>query len=356
MGRKNHQALILSLCLLSACVKDKPQGSNTATPSDKSGVYVVCEGQFTVGNSSLYLYKPARDSVYGDLYLNANGQQLGDVFQSMTAIGDRFFLAINNSDKVVVVATEGFKTINSIAIPSPRYLLPVSNQKAYVSSLYHNKVYVINTATLTLADSITLPATNTEGMCLYGTDAYVAVWDTASQRIYKIDVATNRLTQSIPVAGYAPHNILVDREQMLWVLSGNQAQGKVSYWTRIDPSTGTILATYKFPAAAEPIKPVFNATKDTLYFIEANYYGGTSDNGVYRIGIHQASLPAQPFVATQRFQYYWALGIDPLTGYIYVGDPKGFNQKGTISIYRQDGAIVKSFNAGIGPGMFWFVE
>lgn len=356
MGRKSYKALIISCCLLASCVKDKPTAKNTSVPTDKSGVYIACEGQFTVGNASLYLYKPLPDSVFGDLYVNVNGQQLGDVLQSICRIGDKLFLVVNHSDKIIVVNSADLKTIGTIAIPSPRYVLPVSSDKAYVSSLYHNKVYIINTATLALTDSIAFPATNTEALCAYGTDVYAAAWDTVSGSIYKINTVAHTVTQAINIAGFAPHNILVDKEQMLWILSGNQVKGKRSYWTRIDPSTGNILASYQFPATAEPIKPVFNNSKDTLYFIEANYFGGTTDNGVYRMGIHDATLPSLPFVAAGQYQYFWALGIDPLTGYIYVGDPKGFNQKGSVGIYKQDGTLVKSFVTGIGPGMFLFVE
>lgn len=357
MGRKSNQVLILALCAMVSCVKDKPTAQNTVVPTDKSGVYVACEGQYTAGNATLYLYKPTQDSVYGDLYANTNNHQtLGDVFQSITPVDNRLFLAINHSDMVIALSAADLKTTGSITIPSPRYIVPVSSSKAFVCSLYHNKVYVINTSSLALTDSITLPATNTEGMYLYGTDVYVAVWDTTCHSIYKIDAATNQITQTININGYAPHSILADREQMLWVLSGNQAKGRQSYWTRIDPSTGNILASYAFPVAAEPIKPVFNNTRDTLYFIEANYYGGTTNNGIYRMGIHETSLPATAFVPTQRYQYYWALGIDPATGYIYVGDPKGFNQGGTVAVYKQNGTQVKSFNVGVGPGMFLFVE
>ncbi len=41
----------------------------------------MCEGNFGNGDATLYLYKPEKDSVYGDLYKSANNQPLGDVFQ-----------------------------------------------------------------------------------------------------------------------------------------------------------------------------------------------------------------------------------------------------------------------------------
>ena len=356
MRRKSCQALI-ALAMLAGCVKDKPATQSAVIPSGKAGVYVVCEGRLGYGEASLYLYKPKADSVYGDLFSAVNGQPLGDVFQSMCLVNSRLFMALNGgSDKVQVASVGDIKSAGNITIPQPRYILPVSADRAYVSSLYHNKVYVINTSSLQLLDSISIPSKNTEGMTLCNGDAYICAWDTASRNIYRVNTTSNTVVQTIQVAGSAPHDVLVDKEQMLWVLSGNQPRGKQAYWTRIDPSTGAILRSYAFPATAEPIKPVLSNTKDTLYFIEVNYNGGTSDNGIYRMDIHAATLPATPFIAAQQYQYFWSIGIDPATGFIYIGDPKGWQQKGNVTIYRPDATKLTSFTTGIGPATFLFVN
>ena len=357
MGRKNSQILILVLCcILAACKKDKPAPVNNTAPTGSGYVYVVCEGAFKSGNSSLYAYQPATKNVYGDVYQAANNQFLGDVFQSMTLINGNFFLCVNASTKVAVIDTHSYKLIANISIADPRYILPVTNTKAYLTSLYHNKVYIINTQSYTLADSIILPCKSTEGICGYNGDVFIATWpDSTSNSIYRVDGTTNKITQTIQVAGYAPKEVLLDKEQTLWVLAGDGLQiGKIATLTRLDPSTGNILASYQFPPNAEPIKPVFNPTKDTLYFIEANQFGGTDNNGIYRMGIHDAALPAQPLIAARTLQYFWALGIDPATGHIYVGDPKGFIQNGDVHVYTQNGTAIDSFAVGIGPGQFYF--
>ena len=72
------------------------------------------------------------------------------------------------------------------------------------------------------------------------------------------------------------------------------------------------------------------------------------------MGIHDAALPAQPLIAARALQYFWALGIDPATGHIYVGDPKGFIQNGDVHIYTQNGTAIDSFAVGLGPGHFYF--
>jgi YVTN family beta-propeller protein len=355
MGAKANKALIFLLCcLLASCVKDKP-GDNTALLPDATGnVYVVCEGAFGFGNSSLYAWQSPTDSIYGDLYQAANKQPLGDVFQSMQRIGDKLFLCINNSDKVVVINAANWSAIATINIPKPRYILPVSATKAYVSTLYSNKVYIINPQTYAVTGTIQLPRMNPEGMCRYNDAAFICTWDTASNNIYKVDVNTDQVIQEIKVGGYAPQAALLDKDQMLWVLSGNQQKGKTAALSYIDPSTGSLIRSYQFCADADALKPAFNAKKDTLYFIEVNYNGGIANNGIYRMAIQETNLPATPFLAAQQYQYFWALGIDAGTNDIYVGDPKGFVQKGVVDVYRPDGQKARSFKTGVGPGQFYF--
>jgi DNA-binding beta-propeller fold protein YncE len=363
MGRKSYQALTLILCLVASCVKDKPAATPKPVLSGSGNVYVVCEGNFGYGDAALFVYEKAKDSVYGDLYKSINGQGLGDVFQSMTKIGDRFFLCVNNSDKVVAINSGDLSFAGGVNIFKPRYVLALSATKAYVTSEYQSKVYVINPQTIQVTDTFSINGKNTEGMCLYGNSAFICAWDTTCNEICKVDIGTNKIIQKIKVAGYAPQEALLDREQMLWVLSGNPnpapaPPGKGCVLTRIDPSTGDILASYAFPDYAAAIKPVFNPTRDTLYFIEfeSNFSGGTANNGIYRIGINDAALPAVPFIAAKGIQYFYGLGIDPATGLIYVGDPKGFGKKGSVYVYRQDGTQVRSFDVGDGPGHFYFDE
>jgi YVTN family beta-propeller protein len=258
----------------------------------------------------------------------------------MTRIGHYLLLVVNNSNNITIIADSTAQLITKIELPQPRFILPISNTKAYISSMYSNKLYVLDAAQLAITDTITLPSFNPENMVLYNNTVFCSSWDT--------------LVQTGTVAGFATQELLIDADQKLWVLSGDAPLGKPAMLTRIDPDTHTILYTYTFSADANPIKPVFNPTRDTLYFIEANFNGGTAYNGIYRMGIHNLALPAQPFIQATAYQYFYALGIDALTGNIYVGDPKGFTQKGSVSVYNPQANLLKQFTCGIGPGHFYF--
>lgn len=357
MDRKNSKTInllwLFVLFLLASCKKDKPE--TVSNPNKTGNVYVVCEGSLGNGNSSLNIYDAKAATVSGDMYSSSNtGQSLGDVFQSMQLIGDKFFLCINNSDKIIAVDKTTLKLSGTISVPKPRYILSITPSKAYVSTLFSNKVYIINPQTLQVTGSIDMPYKNPEGMFLQDTKAYIATWDTASNKIYKINTVTDAIEQEITVVGYAPQEILDDAFGRLWVLSGNVPKNKQAALTCLDPIANKIIKSFNFPEKADPIRPVFNNKKDRLYFIEVDYTGGTANNGIYVMSINDASLPSVPLIPAKQYQYYWALGIEPQTDNIYVGDPKGFIQKGTVYIYDTAGTQKTSFNVGLGPGHFYF--
>ncbi|HRO42390.1 MAG TPA: hypothetical protein PL009_06120 [Flavipsychrobacter sp.] len=354
MDRAYYQALMIVVFAVAfaSCNKDDKQAAPVITEGKKT--FIVCEGSYGNGNGRLDVYFSETDSLYENVYKNINGKNLGDVFQSMTWIGDKLYLAINNSDKIVVL-NKDLTLSTQIAVAKPRYILPINEHKAYVSSMYTNKVFVFDPASSTVTGSVELSAINTEGMLLHNQKLYVCPWDTASGKVYVINTMNDELEDSFEVAGRAPSEVLIDKEQKLWILSGNVAKGKPAFWTRVDPNTKHILRTYSFPANADPVKPLLNSAKDSIYFIEVNNFLGAEHNGIYRMSIHDNSLPSIPFIPAHAGQYFWALAIHP-NGDIYVGDPKGFTQKSSVMIYDTKGNLKKQFNTGVGVGHFYFSD
>lgn len=359
MGRTYFQNIISGILIVSiqsACVKDKPAEPDTKPPAaaEATGnVYTVCEGSLGNGNATLYMYNYKNSTDFGNVYESVNtGSKLGDVFQSMRRIGDKWCLCINNSDKVLVLDSAK-KQIGSINIPKPRYILPVSDTKAYVSTLFSNKVYIINPQSMSVSGTIDMPYQNPEFMVMRNNKAYISTWDTACGNIYTIDIATDKVQDVIAINNRAPHGMAVDKDGNLWVVSGNVYKGKPAAITQLDDKD-KVMKTFYFSAKSDVIKPVFNLAKDILYFIEVDYNGGTDNNGIYRMGINDTQLPQMPFVSAQKFQYFWALGIAPQSGNIYIGDPKGFIQKGAVLVFDANGKQVNNFTVGVGPSSFYF--
>lgn len=359
MGRayiQNIITFVLTVSLLSACVKDKPTVPYTPVQpvAGSTKLYIACEGSLSNGNSSLYLYNYIHNTEHGNIFEAANaGTKLGDVLQSVTRIGNRLFLCVNNSDKIVVLDTASHKQVGVINMPKPRYILRINDTKAYVSTLFSNKVYIINPEAMQVTGSIEMPYQNPEAMLLRNAKAYICTWDTACGNIYTVDVNTDKLEKTIPINNRAPHGMVIDKNNNLWVLSGNVNKGKRCAFTVIQPNDD-VLKTLYFSENVDAIKPVCNNVADMVYFIEVDYSGGTTNNGIYKLSITDNVLPSAALIPAKQYQYFWALAIEPKTDKIYVGDPKGFIQKGNVSVYGTDGKQLHSFSVGVGPGNFYF--
>ncbi len=358
MHRQIFQNIISLLCLgfvFFSCKKDKPNAVNTSLPKDSSAkVLIVCEGSLGNGNATLSVYQALKDSLFNDVYKNANGQDLGDVFQSINKINNQYFLCINNSDKIVVLDANNWKQKANINILKPRYILDIGNNKAYVGSLFNNKIYVLNTQTYTIEKEIIMPYQNTEGMILKNGIAYACCWDTACNKLYAINVITHSISDSIVLKGNAPQSMVIDKENQLWVMGGNVYKNKNAHLNRIDLSTQKVSQFFLFDKGVEALKPTLNLKADTLYFLEVNYGGSAPHNGVYRMSVSDKKLPSAAFISCQTNQYFWALGINPNDGHLYIGDPKGFVQKSSVYIYNQQAQLKSQFNVGLGVGSFYF--
>lgn len=358
MHRQIFQNIISLLCLgfvFFSCKKDKPNAVNTSLPKDSSAkVLIVCEGSLGNGNATLSVYQALKDSLFNDVYKNANGQDLGDVFQSINKINNQYFLCINNSDKIVVLDANNWKQKANINILKPRYILDIGNNKAYVGSLFNNKIYVLNTQTYTIEKEIIMPYQNTEGMILKNGIAYACCWDTACNKLYAINVITHSISDSIVLKGNAPQSMVIDKENQLWVMGGNVYKNKNAHLNRIDLSTQKVSQFFLFDKGVEALKPTLNLKADTLYFLEVNYGGSAPHNGVYRMSVSDKKLPSTAFIPCQTNQYFWALGINPNDGHLYIGDPKGFVQKSSVYIYNQQAQLKSQFNVGLGVGSFYF--
>lgn len=363
MDRKNSGAALKAVCLLSLLVwtgcKGKEPEPEPPPVIDGRSVLIGCEGLFgqsTVAGAAITLIKPETGEVTINAYKAANGEDLGDILQSITLADDRLLLCVNNSDKVVAVDKTSLRTLGSATVLKPRYALRITSNKTFISSLYSNKIYLLNQQNMQVTGEVAMPRDNPEVMLLRGNIAWVACWDTACRTLYGLSTATNAIVDSIALPGAAPQNLIEDAEGKIWVLSGNVFKKKAAHMVRIDPASKTVLADYTFAPNLDPLRLCTNVARDTLYFLEVDYNNNGPDpsGGAFRMGIHASALPQQAFVPALPRQYFYGLGIEPATGNVYLADPLGFGQQGEVRIYSPQGQLLKTFNTSVGPAHFYF--
>ncbi len=336
--------IIILFFLFLSCRKDKPELINqsfSSTAGDNT-VLVVNEGNFMFSNAALSLINLETDEVVEDVFKSSNNQNLGDVLQSIYEKNKFYFLVVNNSSKIEVIDKFSFKSKATITgLNSPRYMLSVSNNKAYVSDLYEKAIHIIDLNTLTKTGSISVNAWTEQMTYLYG-----KVFVTAPDReyLYIINAEKDILIDSILVQKNC-YSILQDKESNLWVLSiGNFSNNQSAKLYKINPINFQIINLYEFGVNDTPGSLKINGTSDTLYYL---------NKGVWALPIHQSLNNAQKIINLQNSNYY-GLGIHPQSGEIFVADALDYVQKGNVLRYNSKGEFIKSYKVGIIPSDFVF--
>lgn len=342
---KKFPYIFVLLLLMISCVKDKPQDiiQPQVQLTTAKKVYIINEGNFGSGNSSVSLYDTGNDAVIENFYQtqNTSSPTIGDVAQSLTKINGKFYLVVNNSGKIIV-CDDQFKKLTQITkLSSPRYILPITNQKAYVSDYNGNEISIIDLNSNTKIDSIPCPGF-TEEMVLIYNKAFVT--NIKRNYTYIINTINNTKTDSIDV-GKNAGSIVIDKNDKVWVLSsGDQTNNIPGKLSRINPINNQVEVSYSFNFSESPFHLSLNKTKDTLYFLSG---------GIYRMAISDNNLPSTEFIQKGTKTFY-GLGINPNDYTIYASDALDYNQKSNIYIYNSDGSPKKNFKAGLITNGFYF--
>ena len=205
--------------MFSACDKAPKTPDITVLPDSISGgVFIVNEGNFMNGNAELGFINNGLKQRFDNVFVSANKRNLGDVFQSMSIINDQAYLVINSSGKIEIINPKTFKSIGTISgLRSPRYIVKVGNNKAYVSDLYDNNIFVIDLQSNQIIKKIPVKGWTEEMLSLNG---YTYVTNVRSSKIMVIDEFTDEIIDSI-ITPFAPKNILKDADNRIWILCGD---------------------------------------------------------------------------------------------------------------------------------------
>lgn len=341
---------ILLIISLLSCKKDDlgPQCINCSEDnieSETADVLILNEGNFGWGNGSISYYQPQTQVVSNNVCQQANNNvPLGDVVQSAYQFNNKIYVVANNSSKVEIINSSNFSSVATISgFNSPRYFLPLSLTKAYVTDLYSNSIQVVDLTSNTITGSI---STNgwTEQLLLHGDTVYSC--DMTNNNLLIINPTNNSLIDSVKL-GVEPNSIVKDKNDKLWIMCGGGFQEDNAKLIRFNPQNRTIEATFIFSNINQsPSSLVMDNKKEHLYFLNSN---------VYRMDISATSLPSSVLINNNSNTFY-GLGVDPVNEEIYVADAIDYVQSGIVFRYSANGSLIHQFNVGIIPGNFLFIE
>ncbi len=338
----------LIMLLIAGCKKET---DDPAEITIGEGVFIINQGNFTVGNSSLSYFEPGTSAKYNNLFSAVNDVPLGDVAQSMT-LDDKFaYVVVNNSGVIHVINRRDVKQVGKITgLISPRHLLKISDDKAYVSDFFSTSMMVINPSTFEITGTIAV-GRSTEEMIPFQDVVFVANWSGYNQtlvnnKLLVIDVNQDKVIDSVQV-GIEPNSMVMDKFNNLWVLcsGGFENLETPSLW-KINTSDYQVEDTLFFPELeAYPESLETNGSQDSLFFL---------NDGIFRMSVNDTIIPEEAFIDEDTDRIFMALGVDPVSGDLYVSNPLNYQSNGKVYRFTSSGSLRNEFEVGIVPGGFVF--
>jgi hypothetical protein len=328
-----------------SCKKERPQlpVPSPVVVQSNSGtkVFVLNQGVWPNDNSSVTLYDEDAGLIADNYFKLKNPNiPLGSVPQSMTKIGDKYFVVVNSANKLIVLDSSFVKISEITGLNSPRYIEHVRNNKAYVSDLYAENIHIINTQTLSKSGTIKCKGW-TEQMTTIANKTYVCNYDSA--KIYVVDNVNDVVSDSIQLRKGAEW-MVQDKNKNIWVLFTSIYNTEMKYLTCIDPTTKSVIKDFEFATSEFPTALHINTTGDKLYYINTH---------VFSMNISDTQLPSQLLINGTGKTFY-ALGVSPVTERLYVSDSKYGQAIDNIYIYKKTGEQLSSFQSGYITGNFFF--
>lgn len=341
--------LALSSTLLS-CMKWE-YGIEEDFDAQGSGLFITNEGNFQYGNATLSYYNPDTKVVENEVFYRANAMKLGDVAQSMCIYNDVGWVVVNNSHVIFAIDLNTFKERGRITnLTSPRYIHFISDEKAYVTQLWDNRIFIVNPRLYEIigyieCPNMTMESGSTEQMVQYGKYLYVNCWS-YQNRILKIDTESDTVVDEL-VVGIQPTSLVMDKNNKIWTITDGGYKGSPYGYEApslycIDAATFTIEKEFNFPLGDSPSELQLNKERDMLYWL---------NDDVWAMSVDAQRVPVRPFLDNKGTIFY-GLTIDPLNGDVYVADAIDYQQQGKVYRYSKEGVLIDEFYVGIIPGAF----
>ena len=343
-------AATFALMGVGGCMKWE-YGTEEEFSVDGRGLFITNEGNFQYGNASLSYYNPATGDVENEVFYRANAMKLGDVAQSMVIRDGIGWIVVNNSHVIFAIDINTFKEVGRITnLTSPRYIHFLSDEKAYVTQIWDNRIFIVNPKTFEVTGHIECPAMtmengSTEQMVQWGKYVYVNCWS-YQNRILKIDTTTDTVVDELQV-GIQPTSLVLDKNGKMWTITDGGYEGSPYGYEapslyRIDAETFTVEKRFKFTLGDAPSEVQINGAGNKIYWL---------NDDVWEMEVTSDRLPVKPFLKYRETIYY-GLTVDPTSGDVYVADAIDYQQQGKVYRYSSAGELIDEFYVGVIPGAF----
>lgn len=313
--------------------------------------YILNEGNFKANNTSIMLYNKHNNTGTDFYYKRMNGEPLGDTGQDILVYGNKVYISIYGSGRLLITDKKLNKLgeISAGKDRAPREFA-AGEGKVFVS-FFDGHVGVIDTVTLKLDSKLYKVGRNPEGIVYQ--NGYVYVVNSGGldapnydSTLSKINLKTGDIS-TIEV-GKNPTSILPIKDNKFLIRrNGEYDENKDNGGLLVyDPKTD------KVKAIDGSLPGLLAVSGNKAYYITTVYNFEKKKNDLtYNIlDLNTLKVKKESFLQdTSMISDVRAIAIDPFDKDIYIADPLGYKSAGKIHVFDKNGKFKKTFSAGISP-------
>lgn len=323
-----------------------------------SGVYIANAGAFGNSNSSYTVYDPSTDQAQR---IPSERPGFSSYIQSLTVQSDRVYVLFGESNAIGIFNASTNEQVGQISgVQNPRYM-DATDETAYVTGQDYSapispKLYKIDLATNTIVDSVDVGG-SPEGVLTTGGQVFVALGG-RNGSVAVVNPVQMTVEHTLAVNCDAPRSLALDRQDELLVFCAGSTVRDENYNVVartngairvVNPSTRTVTTQIRLDTMLTSVSEgqrVFYAPRtDEAYLVLA-------DQTILRFNATANEIVAQ-FDASGT--PIGAVGYDAVEERLYLGRSatNPYGASGTVTVHRRNGEQVNTFDAGGGtrPGI-----
>lgn len=370
--RKNFYALsMIALSIFAvSCENEEPDSNNGGTQTSEkiTGMFVLNEGTFGAGNSTLSFINFTGNTLYKDIYGKANPSvagNLGDAGNCIAINDGKIYILTSNFVEIINEST--CKQIKRIDINSPRDI-KFHNGNAYISSYgvmkdeanYKGIVYKFDTSSLEITGEVTV-GYQPEEMAINGNKLYVANsvspdYTTYDKNVSVINLDTYTFEKNIEVEVNL-HRMEIDGNGNIYVSSRGNYSDISSNLFVIDTKTDAVVDTLGIPVS----DMCLSGNKIYVTSAQWSYAIGGNEISYSLYDIAQHKIIPEGFItdgSDKEIKLPYGIEVNPENNDIYVTDAidSYVPQNGTIYCFGADGRKKWTVEGEIMPAHIAFTE
>jgi len=333
-------ALLAALFTMAANCKKPLEPTRRQSFIKGETVFILNEGAFQQGNGSVSVYNKTDKEVENNLFQSINGENPGDVVQSMSVIDGEGYIVVNNSQKIEVTGLDSLlRKAEITGFTSPRYILKVGDNKAYVSELFGDSIVIVDLSSHSISGKIGI-AGWTEEMMMH--NGQVLVGNNSDSFIYVIDPLMDSVVDKIALLNQAK-SMAHDNNGDIWVLCSGSFSGDMPHVYQLDKNDFSIKKDFPLDGGYAGDLTA-NMAGDAFYFL---------NSGVYQFSVNDNQAPSTALIPAGSHSWY-AIGVDPANDELYLGDAGDFSSNGAVYRFSSTLTPIDTMQVGIAPGFFLF--